>query len=638
MQDNAWKSIGQACRKAQTATPETVDSIKASLKETLEQQLQYAGDGGAQKMRDEVDKAAKQADDMVEQIKKRREAVEEKKREQEVHRLEAVRLAEERKKEMEEKEKVAAERAEVLTLELAGLVAKTEEQMARLSQAAKPLGGLSDKAQAQAAAKEKKENDDPFDQEKTEADMSEDELVDAADTLVAAHKDSDCVAKDCTEWLVQKGQEMKTLVAKHKKAEAPEINKSLSKLFAHIQELAGNSKTALGKAKLVKDKITKKKAAQDKAAVIDRLFKKYDKDRDGELSQKEVQTYAKTEFKFQVTPQVMDTIWKAAVPAGMKGVAFADFLTLKLQIGIAREVMRDNTRKAVALEKIQVLEKVREGLNDKLEKLNARFEDLAKPLVDLEKNPLAKQAKGLTSVEMVDLAVQYEEKTQGVRENAEALIGRMSDLSKGVEERFKKDADQFVAEQAKTLRCKIGRMEGRLRRARVLSVKFKQSAEQRKGKEVEKKRFAARRLIKHNLRLKGVEGFFGTSVDEQEFLQFFTNADTEVRLKDEREAEKAAAPDAEEKKSEGEAKEAEGEKPEDADKAETTEEAKGDEEKPSDEAAMDETGDETETVQVSQEEAALIFQALLQETRNGEEDVPGFIPRDTLLDRIAGVA
>lgn len=112
----------------------------------------------------------------------------------------------------------------------------------------------------------------------------------------------------------------------------------------------------------------------------------------------------------------------------------------------------------------------------------------------------------------------------------------MADLSEGVDPRFKEDVRIFIKEQAKLLYCSLGRMEARLVRARNLSRRFREAAGRRRTVAIERLAKPAARLVRHNKRLRGLsdDDLFGIIVDREDFLRFFSEADKEVRLAEER--------------------------------------------------------------------------------------------------------
>merc|ERR1712194_743080 len=217
-------------------------------------------------------------------------------------------------------------------------------------------------------------------------------------------------------------------------------------------------------------------------------------------------------------------------PNGAQGISVEELMMLKVNVGILREIQRDNDRKNKAIEMKRILDKVREGLAEKLQVLVAVFENTSNPMLELENEPLAKRAKGLKPQQMDKLAETCEATIKTVEKDIERLRTQIAKLSDGVEDSFRKDIDAFIAEEAKMLRMKVGRMDGRLRRARNLSSRFREDAKKRRFQEIEHICAPARKLLKHNK--KADAEVFESEVKEKDFLSFFESADKEVPLEE----------------------------------------------------------------------------------------------------------
>merc|ERR1719330_505269 len=177
---------------------------------------------------------------------------------------------------------------------------------------------------------------------------------------------------------------MKGLVPTAKNIDAAEMNQALARLLSHIQELAASSEAVLAKAKLAKAGVLKRTRAKEKTEYAAALFKRYDKDHDGLLSRIEVQGLSKGEFGLRLPNRTMEMIWRNLVPEGSKGVPAQAFQRLRVYIGCAREIARDDQRKLVTAEKLKVLERVRAGLAEKLKELSAMCEDANLAVCELE--------------------------------------------------------------------------------------------------------------------------------------------------------------------------------------------------------------------------------------------------------------
>jgi len=580
-EEKAVRLIMQVCQKLRVATPESFDELKKDLDTTVAQEMKRAHNSMA-RMKEEVDKALAQATKCVEMINARRKLVEDKRRE------------------MEEKQKALEDRAKALLEELLGLVAAAEEQSRRLAEAAKPLGGLPPKVapavpntvpppttfvggsalvvvpspmmllagataastapaasdpasltaeapleaglvQEKQAEKEKEPESPPGDPEK----LNDEELMAAAKAIEQVGEEAEAMTKSCTQFVLKKGPELKSLVPTAKQTDPADMNKALARLLSQIQELAVSSEVMLAKAKAAKAKVLKRTSAKERVRQGEDAFKKYDKDKDGFLSRSEVTAYARGEFSLKLPAKTVDKIWQNLVIEDTNGVAFKEFQHLKVMVGIAREVARDDHRKVVSQQKLKVIEQIRRGLSEKLKVLMGIAEEVNDTLIGMEKQvkTLLTRATSVSAERMVEMSDESDFAIQDTVDATESLRARMLSLSEGVEKRFQSDVQEFVKTQAKPLYTALGRTEGRLARARNLARRFREAAVRRRVSELERLRVAARRLIRHNRRKREVQddGLFGSRVSEEEFRRFFAEADSEVRLADEREAALAEA-------------------------------------------------------------------------------------------------
>merc|ERR1712118_302563 len=71
------------------------------------------------------------------------------------------------------------------------------------------------------------------------------------------------------------------------------------------------------------------------------VFKKYDADKDDKLSRKEIQAYAKGEFKFVIPLHSLDHICEALIEQGSKGVPKEAFYRVRSAVGVARDIVAD---------------------------------------------------------------------------------------------------------------------------------------------------------------------------------------------------------------------------------------------------------------------------------------------------------
>merc|ERR1712203_16465 len=97
---------------------------------------------------------------------------------------------------------------------------------------------------------------------------------------------------------------------------------------------------------VAKDKAEKKATANEAVKKMQTLFTKYDKDKDGALNRKEIDLFAKGEYKFTMPADQLDLVLKAIVQGDGSGVKLADFQRLKVATGVARERAKDQEKRA----------------------------------------------------------------------------------------------------------------------------------------------------------------------------------------------------------------------------------------------------------------------------------------------------
>lgn len=132
-----------------------------------------------------------------------------------------------------------------------------------------------------------------------------------------------------------------------------EANKrpAFPELTRRISECTRSVENKLASCKVAQAMVIKKLKANATVNKMQAVFKKHDKDKDGQLSRKEVLQYAKAEFGFVIPTANLDAIFGVLVLDGGKGVEKADFQRLKVMVGILREVGRDQERRAEREEK-----------------------------------------------------------------------------------------------------------------------------------------------------------------------------------------------------------------------------------------------------------------------------------------------
>jgi len=502
-EDRAVKVVMPVIQKVRFATPESFTALKEELETVLSREQARAGNQ-FKKLRDDADKAVDAAGKCIEMILARRRLVEEKKAAEEAKR-----------KEMDECAKALVE-------ELRDLVNSAEEQSKKLETAAAPLASLDGPGGIASLANK----------------LTCDSVQEAVRQVEVAGTEAENMTRACTTFVLQKGPEMKRLVPTSLGADPSDISQTLAKLLQHIRDLAIMSEKTLSKAKQAKDKLAKRFAADERTKRMQAAFRKYDEDGDGLLSRKEVLAFCKGEFNFCPPESVINKLWKHEVEEGVPGLAPSKFHCLRVTIGIAREVARDQVRAIVRVEKEQVLEGVKEVIIEKLKGVACAVNDADQEVVKVEKQvaPLLAKARIMPVPNMVMLA---EETDAMIKEAKCAVVGvwkQMDAVSDGLNDRFKQDIQAQVAIEAKLLHINMGRMEARLTRALNLTRRFREIATRKRDAELNSLRRSVLKVLRHNQGLRNLtdETVFGDSITVQDFLVFWQAADKNVPMEQER--------------------------------------------------------------------------------------------------------
>jgi len=117
-------------------------------------------------------------------------------------------------------------------------------------------------------------------------------------------------------------------------------------------------------------------------------FKKYDADKDGKLSRKEIIAYAKGEFSFTIPLPSMDLICNVLIQPETKGVPLEEFQSVKVAVGLAREKVRDLQRREEREAKEREIQKKKEESAAKKQR-EVELEDLRKVVIGMIKTTQA---------------------------------------------------------------------------------------------------------------------------------------------------------------------------------------------------------------------------------------------------------
>jgi len=285
----------------------------------------------------------------------------------------------------------------------------------------------------------------------------------------------------------------------------------------------------------------RKAKARTKTKALEASFKKYDRDNDKELNEKEIIAYAKGEFKYSLSKAQVATLLSNMLEKGEKGVQFESFNLLKIAIGAIREEERDVDRQKYKLELQQVMKDLQASLRKRIGEVSKVIDEAEKEVKKAEEkvNPLFGNIKSLGETEIEQIADRTTLAVRKAKEKADSAREARENLSRGLDERFAADMKVFVKKESKLLTIKTRLQDKRVARALVLCDKFRSRAAEKRESELRNLRLQALSVIQYNQRLGRLQAeelfelIHGGEQDgeilEEEFLRFFRDADHDVQ-------------------------------------------------------------------------------------------------------------
>uniref|UniRef100_A0A7S1PID9 EF-hand domain-containing protein n=1 Tax=Alexandrium catenella TaxID=2925 RepID=A0A7S1PID9_ALECA len=462
-EQRAILNIRRVIQKVRMTTPELIEEHEKELEEVKTKELEACG-SQKERMQQEIEQGIEQAKQRVEQIKEQQKKVEE-------------------------------------------LLKEFEELVTAAETAAKTL----------------KEEAEPFSGDK---ELALDEVNATAKAVDDAGQEAKDKMKACTDFILSKGQEMKSPDLPG--GPASESKQTLAKLLQRINECTRGTEATLATCRDSREKAVRKAEARKKLAKLEATFDKYDGDKDGILNRNEIKKFAKGEFDFSIANIAVDTIWKVLVDDGEKGIKKESFQRLKYAIGIAREKVKDAERKAAREAREKELAKLKSESEEKIKDAEKSV-DAAGELVDKaeeQANPLLTKGKTMLSADMLKLADEVAEAVKEAREEAVKAKKEAVDLADGVD----KDLQVWIAAEIKKLEEKMSRYDQRLTRSSNLASRFRDEAKIKEGDELYALEKRAIDTIKNHKRVNKLsnEDMFADidtnkdgKIDESEFIAFF---------------------------------------------------------------------------------------------------------------------
>jgi len=345
-------AVRKAIQKVRTANPDNYDELRAQLEEAQASNLEAMGS--------QAEKVSQEATTALEQAQKRIDEVNEKRVQEEQNKLEA----EKKKKELEEKVDAFVTEAKNEATAMLEKVKLAEEEAKKLE----------------------------------DGDSAPDAMVAEAESAETLIKETMESAKSARLAIIEKQKELSD--AEPFRKVKREILELTSKLAGGVRSLDRFS----GVIKTTREKAAKKSAALAKLEEKKQEMKKYDLDKDGKLSRKEVIAYCKAVIQFELGAETLDKIMKSLEP-----ITPDKFRPMHQKVCIAKSEILEKMRRQEEEAKKKVIEEQKQGIKAILEeasKLQASAEESAleaetkaRPLVKDSDKPAGEIQEAATEAE-----------------------------------------------------------------------------------------------------------------------------------------------------------------------------------------------------------------------------------------------
>lgn len=437
-------AVRKSIQKVRTATPDNYDDLRAQLEEAQVSNLEAMG-SQAEKVSQEAAVALEQAQTRIDEVNVK--AVEDEKRFLEQEQV---------RKEQETKIEAFVTEAKAKATCMLDKVKAAEEQAEKLSEAT--------------------------------TGATPDSMVKEAETAEKNVEETMQAAKNTRLDIIEQQKDFADVDAFRKvKREILELTSKLASGVRSLDKFGTVIKTtresAAKKALLDAESAAKKATALQKLEDRKQEFYKYDKDKDGKLSRKEVESYCKAVTDFQLAKDVLDTIMEALEP-----ITAEKLRPLHRKVWIAKS--EDLARKQRAEEEARrkVLEDQRAAVQSILDEAASlqTAADLSATEAEQKARPLISRDTALSAEEIQEAASEAEKLLQ----KAEAELSEVTaKLSKATEDcDAKEDLKGFEHEDKSRIEHLGDRTRGRLNKVTAAIKLAREKALRKAFAETDKKR------------------------------------------------------------------------------------------------------------------------------------------------------
>lgn len=212
-------------------------------------------------------------------------------------------------------------------------------------------------------------------------------------------------------------------------------------------------------------------------------FTKYDVNKDGVLDEKEILAYAKKEFGVSLPKARMAKIMAAL--HGKKGAGTDDFQMVTLQIGMAREAMKDSARKKTREVHEKKLGQMKSTLEAKVAEIDQELASVDQALKEADqagKQLQGKQLQTKTASEITPLVEEIEAKLEKAKETMAEARSETATLAEDVHPELL----DWITFESKKLINKASGMQPRVEVLKALLNKANASLKTKEASEMKK--------------------------------------------------------------------------------------------------------------------------------------------------------
>jgi len=401
------------------------------------------------------------------------------------------------------------------------LVAAKAEEEAKKAKAEELLKELEEAlAEAEAAAATLKEKAEPF----SGSALDFKKVTSLKASLDTVAEEAKAKVKACQDFIATNAAAMKVAPVGPDKLN---LQKAQTRLTAALASNARQQQVV----DVAMEKAGKAEAAKKVITAREKLFGKYNLSKDGFLKPKEVQKYAKTEFKFTLSQAATDKIFKVFNEDGQQaGISKVQFQGLKVSIGIEREKEKDEVRRTERLAKEAELAARKAEIQEEVKSAEKDIDEAAELVVKAEKAAAVLPAKAKAAdATAPDLLKLVEEVDELVKEAKEGVTGAKTTTT-ALNEASEPELKAWLAGEVSKLQKKMASFDGRIATSVNLASRCRDDAKKKESQELEKIEKAAVAMIKYHQTTKklsntavfdAIDNKKDDSIDKAEFLAFF---------------------------------------------------------------------------------------------------------------------